>query len=65
MELQFDFNVRFVCVCNPEVLLLLEVEVRGHEVQQVLSHQFGLQGDRNISTDLCTVLFISYNLTCV
>lgn len=26
-------DLRFVCVCNSKVLLLLKVEMRGHQVQ--------------------------------
>lgn len=41
-----DSYLRFVRVCNSKVLLLFQVEMRGHQVQQVLGHQLGLQRDR-------------------
>lgn len=44
----FYWNLRFICVSNSKVLFLLQVEVGCNKVQEVLSHQLGLQGDRII-----------------
>lgn len=58
----FKHDLRFICVCNSKILLLLEVEVGGHKVQQILSHQLGLQGDRHVSI---TLLMFAYNMPCM
>lgn len=51
MALELYYNLRFICVRDSKVLLLLEVEVRGDKVQQVLRHQLRLQGNRNIMSE--------------
>lgn len=43
----FEYALRFICVCNSKVFLLLEVKVGSNKVQQVLRHQFGLQREKN------------------
>lgn len=48
MIVVFHWNLRFICVSNSKVLFLLQVEVGCNKVQEVLSHQLGLQGNRII-----------------
>lgn len=45
--LGFLGHLRLICEGYSEVLLFLQVEVRGHEVKQLLGQKFGLEGEQN------------------
>lgn len=56
------FNLRFICIGDSEVLLLLEVEVGGHKVQQVLRHKLGLREDIQTHFSIVATLRIFSNV---